>query len=70
MTALDLRALNLIGKHVYLEPAKGLQVRCRVTDVKVSYGHPRVRIEALEGSGEAWVAAANVTPCYDEEARA
>ncbi len=57
-----------IGTHVILEPVRGLAVRCRVTDAKVSYGTPRLEIEAIEGEGKAWVNASTVKPVYGPSA--
>lgn len=62
-TAKEMNAL--IGRHCFLEPANGLQFRCRITNVKTSYGRPRVEIEAVEGNGKAWVAFESVVPCYE-----
>jgi hypothetical protein len=54
----------LVGTHVFVEPSPGLRFRCRITDVKTSYGRPRLQIEAIEGEGRAWVAQTSVSPCY------
>ena len=64
MTAREISAL--VGTYVMMEPSKGLQFRCRVTDAKTSYGRPRVQIEAIDGQGQAWVNLETVTPCYQE----
>lgn len=53
-----------IGTDVFIEPAPGLRVRVRVSNVKTSFGRRRVQIEAIEGEGSAWVNVENVKPCY------
>ncbi len=60
MTATQLGAR--VGQLVYLQ-ASGLEVLCKVVDAKRSYGQERVRIEPMEGKGQAWVATTSVRPC-------
>jgi hypothetical protein len=67
MTARELAAL--IGTHVEVEPFPGLRFRCRVQNAKVSYGRPRIEIEAIDGSGQAWVNLETVKACYPEGGR-
>jgi hypothetical protein len=51
-----------IGTQVYVEPVPGLRFFCRVSDAKISYGRPRLQIEAVAGEGKAWVAQGSVAP--------
>lgn len=48
-----------IGAYVYL-PAAGLEVLCRIDDVKNAYGNLRYQIRPVEGRGSAWVNATSV----------
>lgn len=52
--------VSLIGTPVFLEPIRGLFIRCRVTNVKTAYGHQRVEIAPLSGEGRAWVSLAAI----------
>ena len=49
------------GARVYLQ-ASGLQVACVVTATKNAYGHNRVQLAPITGSGRTWVDAAKVRP--------
>ncbi len=46
--------LPAIGQEL-LVTCESLQVRCRVLDVKTSYGRPRLLITPIAGRGEQWV---------------
>lgn len=62
---------KLIGTHVYMEPVRGLQFRCRISNAKISYGRQRVEVEAIEGQGRAWVNIESIQlqPAYEGGAR-
>jgi hypothetical protein len=66
MNALEM--FVLVGRHVFLEPARGLRIRCRVTNAKTSYGRNRLEIEPITGEGRAWVDASSVAPCSEPAA--
>lgn len=46
---------QLLGKTALLETSEGLTVEVVVVDAKQAYGHERVLIKPVAGSGEAWV---------------
>lgn len=54
---------SAVGRHIYLEPIIGLQVRCIITDEKTPYGRTRYEVTPVAGSGRAWVLATNTRPC-------
>jgi hypothetical protein len=60
-TALQLSPL--IGTLVTVEPFTGLAFTCRVTNAKIAYGHRRLEVEPVEGTGRAWVSFENTRPC-------
>lgn len=66
MTARELHPK--IGSLVYLQ-ASGLQVACIVSDAKRAYGHERLEVEPVAGSGKRWVSADKVQPVPEDEAR-
>lgn len=57
LTALDM--LPAIGTSVTVQ-FEQIQVNCTVTDVKVSYGRPRIQIKPVTGQGTQWIELARI----------
>ena len=53
MTTAEL--MKFIGQTATYTPDLGIAFRVRITDVKQSYGHIRLLIEPVNGSGARWV---------------
>lgn len=46
---------SLLRTQIHVEPIPGLRVLCHVIDAKQEYGHTRLQIEPVAGTGQAWV---------------
>jgi hypothetical protein len=52
MTANEMQ--KAVGKEVWLR-FQQLNIRCKIADVKMSYGRPRLLVWPVAGMGEQWV---------------
>ena len=43
------------GVNVHVQESHGLQFKCKILDIKKSYGNIRYLVQPLHGEGTAWV---------------